>query len=384
MDTRSGFRIATIAGIPIRIHVTFLLILPFLAFSFGTVFERAARLAEVPPGEIGGSPWLWGLGLALALFVSVLLHELAHSLYALRKGGHVHAITLLMVGGVSEMAEPPRGPRQEAIMAFVGPLTSLVLGGVALALYAAARDLPWFSARFALFYLGQLNIVLGLFNLLPAFPMDGGRILRGVLTPRTGLVRATQIAAGVGKVFAVLFAILGFMAGNILLLIVAFFVYVGAEGESRHVLTRTLLGELRVGEVMTPRSAAVGPEDAVAEVAERMLVEKRLSFPVVEGADVIGVVALDAIRAIGAERWHQMRVREAMSPAVVVSVDDKVRDALALFSRRGGAPLCVVSGGKLVGTLSDVEVFRGLKLRELDESQRRSRWGPGRESNARA
>jgi Zn-dependent protease len=379
MDTRRGFKIATVAGIPIRIHITFLIVLPFLALSFGKSFGAAARLADVPPDALGGPSWLWGLGIALALFASVLLHELAHSLYALRKGGRVRAITLLMIGGVSEITEPPRGPRQEAIMAFVGPLTSLVLGGAALALFWAARDLPWFSVRFALFYLGQLNIVLGLFNLLPAFPMDGGRILRGVLTPRTGLVRATQIAAAVGKVFAVLFAILGFLSGNVLLLLVAFFVYVGAEGESRHVLTRTLLGDLRVGEVMTPRTAAVDAGDSVAEVADRMLREKRLSFPVVDESGVVGVVALETIRRLQPDRWRATRVRDTMSPAVVVSVDDPVRDALGMFSPRGASQLCVVADGRLVGTVSEVEVFRGLKLRELDEAQH----GPGwRETRA--
>lgn len=381
MDTRSGFKIATVAGIPIRIHITFLIVLPFLALTFGRSFEAAARLADVPPDALGGPPWLWGLGVALALFASVLLHELAHSLYALRKGGRVRAITLLMVGGVSEITEPPRTPRQEAIMAFVGPATSLALGAAALALFWAARELPWFSARFALFYLAQLNIVLGLFNLLPAFPMDGGRILRGVLTPRTGLVRATQIAAAVGKVFAVLFAIVGLASGNILLLLVAFFVYVGAEGESRHVLTRTLLGELKVGDVMTPRSAVVSADDSVAEVADRMLREKRLHFPVTDASGVVGVVALEAIRRLPPAQWSELRVRDSMSPAVVVSVDDKVRDALGLFAQHRVPQLCVVADGRLVGTVSEVEVVRGLKLRELSEAQHGPGW-TSRESRA--
>jgi Zn-dependent protease len=385
MDTRSGFKIATIAGIPIRIHVTLLVVLPFLALAFGRSFVEAARVAEVPPEAVGGPPWLWGLGVALALFSSVLLHELAHSLYALRKGGRVRAITLLMIGGVSEMEEPPRKPREEALMALVGPVTSLALGVAALGLYWAAEDLRWFNARFALFYLAQLNLVLGVFNLLPAFPMDGGRILRGVLTPRTGVVRATRIAAAVGKTFAVLFAVLGFLGGNVLLLLVAFFVYVGAGAEYRHVLARTLLGELRVGEVMTPQTAAVRPDDSVAEVADRMLREKRLSFPVVEewGA-VVGLVALETIRRVEPDQWRDTRVRETMSPAVVVSVDDTVRDALNRFSPRGASELCVVDGGRLVGTMSDVDVARGLKLRELGEAQRRPRRWTGLQRRASA
>jgi len=140
-----GFKIATIKGIPIRIHYTFLLILPFLAYQFGLLFREAARHADVPPQQIHGDPFVWGLVLALALFFSVLVHELAHSLYAIRKGGRVRDITLLMIGGVSNLSEPPKTPQGEAVMALVGPLTSVALGVVFYALDRAIAGIGSFD-----------------------------------------------------------------------------------------------------------------------------------------------------------------------------------------------------------------------------------------------
>jgi Zn-dependent protease len=227
-----GFKIGTIRGIPIRVHITFLIVLPILAVGFARTFRVAAHLAEVPPEKVTGSPFLWGVGMALALFLSVLLHELGHSLYSIRKGGKVRDITLLMIGGVSQMSEMPREPRHEAMMALVGPLVSLGLGVLLYGLHALSAGTS-FGIQFGLFYLAGLNLFLGLFNLLPAFPMDGGRILRGVLTPRLGALRATRIAATVGKVFAVLFGIWGLLTLNLILVLIGFFVFVGAQSEQR-------------------------------------------------------------------------------------------------------------------------------------------------------
>ncbi|HZI06784.1 MAG TPA: site-2 protease family protein, partial [Archangium sp.] len=195
---RGAFQIASLRGIPIRVHYSFLLVLPFLAWLFGQAFRAAAVAADVPPAALRGHPVLWGLGLAVALFLAVLVHELAHSLYALRKGGEVSDITLLMIGGVSRITRMPEGPRHEALMALAGPVTSLVLGGLFLGVHGLLEGARSFNLRFAFFYLGSLNIFLGIFNLLPAFPMDGGRILRALLTGRLGRVRATQTAGLIG------------------------------------------------------------------------------------------------------------------------------------------------------------------------------------------
>jgi Zn-dependent protease/CBS domain-containing protein len=369
MSTRHGFQVGRIRGIPIRIHFTFLLVLPFLAYAFGQNFAGAARLAGVPAESLSGSPWLWGLLVALALFASVLVHELAHSLYALAHGGKVRSITLLMIGGVSELTEPPKRPAEEARMALAGPATSLAIGVAFLAIFRATRGIAGFDAGFALFHLAQLNLFLGAFNLLPAFPMDGGRILRALLSRARGPVRATQIAAGVGKVFAVLFAFWGVATVNTLLVLIAFFVYVGAEGEQHAVLARAVLGELRVRELMAPLSAAVAPADTVFDVGERMLREKQLSFPVTEGGRVVGAVTSEAVERVPLDRRRQTPVSAAMMPAATVGAADQVSDVLRLFSDRRTTSLAVVDGDRLVGTLSRIDVARGLRLQELAASQ---------------
>jgi Zn-dependent protease/CBS domain-containing protein len=380
MDTRQGFQIGTIRGIPIRIHYTFLLVLPFLAYGFGSSFAAAARLAGVPHERLAGSPWLWGLGITLALFVSVLVHELAHSFYTLAVGGAVRSITLLMIGGVSEIVEPPRKPMQEAAMAFVGPATSVAIGAAFYALSRATRGLGSFNLTFALFYLAQLNLFLGAFNLLPAFPMDGGRVLRGFLARRRGMVRATQIAAAVGRAFALLFAIVGFLTTNFLLLIIGFFVFVGAEGEQREVLTRALLGELRVAELLVPQASSVAPADTLYEVGERMLREKRLVFPVEEDGRVVGLVTLEDVERSPLPQRRVTPTAQAMRPAVTLAPEDRVADALRMLAGQRATCAVVVGGGRLLGTLSQLDIARGLKLRELEVSQHPRPAGPSRGS----
>ena len=361
MDSTTSFRVARIGGIPIRIHITFLLVLPFLAYSFGHTFVDAARLAGVPAGQIVGSPWLWGLGIALALFGSVLVHELAHSLYAVRRGGKVRSITLLMIGGVSELAAPPKG---EAAMALAGPATSAALGGAFLALsrITAAAGLP--SSSFALFYLGQLNLVLCAFNLLPAFPMDGGRILRGALARRMGPVRATGIAARFGRAFAVLFAVLGFLSLNILLLFISFVVYVGAETELRQVVVQAALGDLRVRDFMTPLEGGVGANEPLPDVAARMNRERRTAYPVLDDGRVVGFITANALKRIDIGARDRVLARDVVRPAATVETQARLADALHLLAE-AGPEIAVVDADRIVGTLSRLDVARGLDLLDL-------------------
>jgi Zn-dependent protease/CBS domain-containing protein len=380
-----SIRIGSVRGIPIRIHVTFLLILPFLAIGFGRVYTEAARAADIPPEQLGGSPFLWGLVVALALFLCVLVHELAHSLYALRAGGRVRDITLLMIGGVSQIAEPPKGNRAEAVMALVGPLASLALGGLFYLVYLAVRDTSLFNLRFAMFHLVYLNVVLGVFNLLPAFPMDGGRILRGLLADRLGVLRATRLAARAGKVFAVLFAILGFLSANFLLIAVAFFVYLGADAESRAVLVKALLGHIRVRDLLGAGAPPppVDPATTVFEVGERMIRDRRLAFPVVDGAGVLGVVGLEAVKRVGPEDRTRLRVADVLHRVSPVDANDDASRAMRAFAEAKTPFVPVTENGRVVGVLSQGDVARALELRELQATQQSSssalpptrRWG---------
>ncbi len=362
MNFRHAFLVARIRGIPIRIDVTFLLALPFFAYSFGQSFSGAARLAGTRPEHLVGSPWLWGLLLAIALFASVLVHELGHSLYAVQRGGKVRSITLYMVGGVSELASPPRN---EALMALVGPLTSLILGGVFVGLARLTTGTGSPNLSFGLFYLGQLNVVLGVFNLLPAFPMDGGRVLRGALARRIGPIRATRIAASVGRAFAIVFAVLGFLSLNVLLLFISFVVYAGAEAEARDVLVRAALGDLRVRDFMSPLGTGIAEEDTLLDVGERMMRERRTAYPVSRDGRVVGFVTADTVKQVPVDARSRIFARDALRPAAVVDAGEKVVDALHLLGAGGGTEVAVIDSGRLVGTLSQLDIAWGLELREL-------------------
>jgi Zn-dependent protease/CBS domain-containing protein len=357
-----GIRIGSVRGIPIRTHFTVLVALPLIALGFARAFGVAADMAGVPPDAVHGSPLVWGLVVAVALFASVLVHELAHSLYALKTGGEVRGITLLIIGGVSQMVRPPSQPKHEAVMALVGPLVSLALGAVLSAL-ATLIDASAFTLRFAFFYLGTLNLALGLFNLLPAFPMDGGRVLRAMLTPRMGTLRATQLASQVGKTFAIIFGLFGLASFNLFLMLIAFFVWLGADGEMRLVAETAALGRLKVRDVMNRNTVLVPPEMTVRQVAERMAEERRQAFVITPDGMPMGLVTLDAVRRIPLEQRESLRAQEIATLIPVVSPDDELGPVLR---KMGDGEVAVMDDTGFIGTLSREDLATAIRFHELE------------------
>ncbi len=372
---RTGLEIGRVGGIRIRLDVTLLLALPFLAWMFARAVPELAGLAGVPPERLPGPRWAWGLALAAGLFVSVLLHELAHCLVLVRRGGRVRAITLMVIGGVTEVSEPLADMRAEARVAVAGPAASLALA-IAFGLCSAALRAGTPAAAFALETLARINVALGLFNLLPAFPMDGGRVLRAVLARRRSAAEATRIAANVGKAFAAFFAAVGFAGGNPLLILVAFFVWAGAHAEEHDVLVRALLGDLRVSEIMTPSPSAVAPDETVFAVGERMLRERRVALPVSDGGRAAGFVRLEAVEKLPVEERRRTKVSAAMEPARVVAPGDRVVDVIAQLEPKGSDHLAVADDGRLVGVVSSFDLSRGLRLRQLAATQHPPPAGP--------
>jgi Zn-dependent protease/CBS domain-containing protein len=365
--------IGRIGGVPIRLHFTFLLVLPFLAYGFSrafVLFRESAAVAGIPPELVRGPPLAWGAALALSLFASVLVHELAHSFYAIRKGGQVRDITLLMIGGVSNITEAPHGHRHEGMMAFVGPLASLALAALFwsahLALGAAGASLV--SLRFALVYLGAMNLALGVFNLLPAFPMDGGRILRAALSSRLGPVRATTIAATLGKAIALLFLGVGLFGGNFILAIVAIFVWIGAEAEVRQVRARSVLERLRVADFVRPAPAPLPSSATVAEAADRMRGERRAALVAMDGAHLLGVVSLEDLERPARGRGEAV-LAELVRAAPQVSLGASAWDAFRLVVERRLPLLPVVEDGRVVGILERDGLVAVLAPRRSERGQ---------------
>jgi Zn-dependent protease/predicted transcriptional regulator len=375
--TRGSFRIASFRGIPIRIHFSLLLALPLLSVLFGGTFRQAALSANVGPERLGGSSLLWGLGVAVGLFSSVLIHELAHVIYALRTGGKVQGITLMIVGGVSEITELPKRSRDEVLMALAGPLTSLGIGALLIGALWLLPEPRYFSPRFALVYLAGLNIFLGLFNLVPAFPMDGGRILRGLLVGPLGLARATRVASWVGKAFSVLFVIGGLFSFNLILAAIGVYIFISAESESRQVLLRTALEKLRVEQLMTPCFHGVDVGASLEEAFDELRHARRPALPVTERDLPVGWVALGDLLQVRESERATRTVREHMKPAAVVTPGDDAWTALRQMVEAQPPQLLVVEQGRLVGTLDGRDLNAGLVLhlsREESRGARSQRW----------
>jgi CBS domain-containing protein len=201
--------------------------------------------------------------------------------------------------------------------------------------------------------------------------MDGGRILRSILTPRMGPVRATQIAARVGKTFAVLFGIWGLLTFNVFLILIAFFVFNGAQAESRSVMVRALLGDLRVRDVMSDRVSAVPATTSVDAAADRMLRERSLALAVTEGDRPIGVMTLAAVKSVPPDRRGDVTAGSVAIPTPPLSPSDDATKALRMLGETDVPYLCVTDDSRLVGVVSRDDIARGLMLNELDATQGR-------------
>ncbi len=219
---RSSFQIARIAGIPVRVHITLLIVLPLFALGFAPRF--------------GTNSLFWGFICAVGLFASVVLHEVGHSIVAARKGCRVREILLLPIGGVAQLERMPTRPRDEFHVAIAGPIVSLGLAFLGLSSRDLFVSMHMNELAVVVSTLGFINLVLALFNLLPSFPMDGGRIFRAWLSPKIGRLAATSIAAKVGRFMAVVFGIIGLLPPiNIFLILIALFIYQAAGSEYRMV-----------------------------------------------------------------------------------------------------------------------------------------------------
>jgi Zn-dependent protease/predicted transcriptional regulator len=285
---RWSWRIGSIAGIPIRVHVTLLLLLGWIATSYWLV-------------GIGPRATAAGVLLIVTVFALIVIHELGHALVARQVGVRTHDILLLPIGGIASLERVPERPAHELAIALVGPAINLVLAGVlwlALTLAGAPTD-PAAAITLGQAFAAQLlwiNVVLAVFNLLPAFPLDGGRALRALLAMRIGRARATAIAATAGKALAVVLAVLGLFV-NVWLVLIAFVVWLGADQERELVRIRSSLAGVPAREVMSRRIEVVDLDDSVAVAATRMVDAGTGILPVVDHGRVVGAVTRSDLAA---------------------------------------------------------------------------------------
>lgn len=364
-----SIRLFKIAGISIDINFSWIIILVLLTWSLAIGW-----FSVLYPGWSTATYWLVSLISALLLFVSVLLHELAHSLVARMRGISVKSITLFIFGGVSNIEQEPTSPGIEFQIAFVGPLVSLLIGGIAYLLSLPLRGVNS-PLTAILSYLAVTNVLLGIFNLIPGFPLDGGRVLRSIIWKATGsLQRATRVATILGQVIAYLFIFWGiwlFFGSNVLngiwIGFIGWFLLLSAQSANSQSMLQSMLRGVTVGEVMNPSPITVPANSSLQELVDNYFLPRGLrSALVIQDDQLAGLITLSDIRHVPREQWGQVPVSHVMIPLDrlhVVSPQQNLNDVLPLMVSRDVNQLPVVQNGRLVGVLSRDEIMRYLEVR---------------------
>jgi Zn-dependent protease/predicted transcriptional regulator len=354
-----AWQVGRLFGIPLRVHVSWLLVFGLISWSLAAGYFPA-RLPDLPVW----SYWVKAVVAAAMFFASIVLHELGHSLVARRHGIGIASITLFVFGGVSQMKEEPRRAGQELQIAIVGPAISLALaalfGGLA-ALVGTAGEPTGLGA--VLTYLAFVNLLVAVFNLLPAFPLDGGRVLRALLWLRSGdLLRATHTAARVGRGLALVLIALGVLrlfggdVGGVWLMVIGWFIMQAAASGAAQASLRHALHGLRVGDVMATDVRTVPADTSLHDLIEQYFIRHTYGgYPVVDDGRVVGLVTLHELRGAPAEARATTRVDRVMVPlrdSMIVDPQTSVADALERMVAAGTGRLVVLDGGRLAGLIT--------------------------------
>ncbi len=363
----SSFQIGNIWGIPIKLHWTFVVGIFWVAIAFGLIppisfLGKTYGFGSIEPASI---KWIYSLAFAILLFICVAIHELGHSYVARRYNIGIRSITLYLFGGVSAMEEIPKNPKLEFRMAVVGPLVSGLLGIISVLIYIESAVLlgTEHPLSILLWTLAIVNIILMVFNLLPAFPMDGGRVLRAWFATRMPYVIATRRAAGIGKMFAILMVVLGIFSLNVLLLLIAFFIYIGASEEERATTVDVCLEGVKVKNIMSSDVHTVTPDKSLKDLLDLMFREKHRGYPVVESGSLQGIVTLTDVQKVPDQQRELMTVGQIMNKNLyVISPDEEASTAVRMMSERGIRRIPVMDNDKLVGIVSREDLVRAMEL----------------------
>lgn len=363
----SSFRLTEIRGIPVEIHFSWLLI--FFLFSLTLARGYFPTVAAAQPEHIY---WLAGVITTLVLFASVLAHEFGHSLVAIREGIPIKKITLFIFGGVAQMEAEPANPKTELKITVAGPLVSLLIALVFGALYYLILP-PGKIVSEAIFFIARLNVIMAIFNLVPAFPLDGGRIFRAAIwLVGKNLLKATRIAVGLGTVLSFLAMGYGFLIifiqGDLWGLWLIFLGWMinqaGQSSYSQLVFKETFAG-MKVSELMSTNLVTVSPDDTLDQLAENFLSHKYGAFPVVYGSTTHGLVSLQNMRNIPREKWLETRVSRVLTPlkeAMVIDPDNDAAEVMMKMAARNAGRALVMKNGDLIGLLSRTDMMRFMQM----------------------
>ncbi len=363
---KSSIRLFRIAGIEIGIHYTWFFIFLLVTWSLAQGY-----FPPLYPNWGTLSYWIMGALTAVMLFVSVLIHEMAHSLVARARGMSVSSITLFLFGGVSNLQEEPKQPGAEFVMAIVGPLTSLVLAGI---FWSLGKVLDPKSMAGALVgYLAFINLGLAIFNLLPGFPLDGGRVLRSIIWASTGsITRATNIAAFAGRFFGwglitygVIQVVFSGNLGGIWYVLIGWFLNNAADVNRKEVTLRDYFSHIKVKEVMGANGETITP-DTLVEQAITGILHRRYdrAVPVCQNSQLLGIITMTDIKELPKDKWATTPVEQIMtrSPLYTVTAEDTVDTALKLLAEHDLNQVIISEQGQCAGILKRADIINYLQL----------------------
>jgi len=371
-----GVKLFTLFGFDIKIDLSWLILAVLITWTLARgVFPEYYDDLSV------SAYWWMGIGGMIGLFVSIVLHELSHALVARQFGIRMHGITLFIFGGVAEMTDEPRSARAELLMAIAGPIASAFVGLALLGIDTAFGEGWSRPVHGVVVYLGFLNLILAGFNMLPAFPLDGGRVLRSLLWMWKDNVRwATRIASRIGSGFGVVLLILGavnFFAGNLIggiwMVLIGFFLRSISQQAYQQLLVRKALQGESIERFMKPNPVTVPPSISVKDFVEDYVYEHHFKFfPVVEDSRLVSCVTVDRVKSVDRDQWPIRTVRDIATECSednTTSPETEPIDALAKMRRTGNSRLMVTRGRELVGivALKDMLEFLSLKV-DLEES----------------
>lgn len=380
-----GVSIGRIAGVEIRLDWSLLIIFVLIAFSLGT-----GLLPSWHPTWDPALVWTVALAASIIFLASILVHELSHALVGRTQGISVPRITLFVFGGMAHLEEgQPPSPKAEFLMAVVGPIVSIVIGVLALAagVLLAGPELTLSQSQVSvqdlaavgpvatlLLWLGPINIVLGLFNLIPGFPLDGGRVLRSILWAVTGdITRATKWASGAGQLVAWLlmaFGVLNVFGGAFIqglwLLLIGWFLNNVARMSYQQLVVHKTLENVPVSRLMRTQIDKVTPDVTIDSlVRDHFMATDQAAFPVERGVELIGLVCLEDIRRVPEVRWHTTKVEEVMTPVSELSAlseNESAERALVELARRDVDQIPILDGRRILGLVRRSDIVKWMSI----------------------
>jgi Zn-dependent protease/predicted transcriptional regulator len=370
---RGGIPIGKTFGIQLRLHYSW-----FFIFALVTWLLAGSYFPSAYPTWSLSARIAAGLITSVLFFASVLVHELMHSIVSQRQGIPVQSITLFIFGGVSQITSEPKQPADEFRMAIVGPLSSLIIGGILLGVYYQWRSVDTFAVQFITaiaYWLGYINLLLGAFNLIPGFPLDGGRVLRSLIWWRShNLTSATRIASNAGRAVGFIFIFVGIyfiFIGNwlngIWLALIGWFLESAAVGSYQQLLMQEMLKGHVASEIMSGDCVVVPPDMTIDHLVNgNILTSGRRCFPVGSGSQIMGLMTLHNVKEVPRDQWNTETVKEAMTPfdkLKWVRPDEELSSVLRILTQDDINQVPVVQDGKIIGMVTRENLLNFVHVR---------------------